>query len=215
MGFDGGCLCGSVRYSAREDFGGGHCHCLDCRRTSGTGHGSHMIVAEDGFQLQGVVKGFSKPADSGNLVTRYFCPECGSAIYSRNAAMPGLVFLRASSLDDPEVFLWFLGQMVELMIQSAGLASAIRDLKDEALAPIRHGLKRAGAEALAVSQKAGRVRPDLSVEDTRVLALMLGAPSRTVGAADRDQLSRRALELVLDAVRPQAGQETSPQGRAA
>jgi len=104
MGFDGGCLCGSVRYSAREDFGGGHCHCLDCRRTSGTGHGSHLIVAEDGFQLQGVVKGFSKPADSGNIVTRYFCPECGSAIYSRNAAMPGLVFLRASSLDDPEVF---------------------------------------------------------------------------------------------------------------
>jgi hypothetical protein len=38
------------------------------------------------------------------MVTRYFCPECGSAIYSRNAAMPGLVFLRASSLDDPEVF---------------------------------------------------------------------------------------------------------------
>ncbi len=108
-------------------------------------------------------------------------------------------------LDDPEVFLWFLGQMVELMIQSAGLASAIRDLKDEALAPIRSGLKRAGAEALAVSQAAGRVRPDLSVEDTRVLALMLGAPSRTVGAADRDQLSRRALELVLDAVRPQGG----------
>ena len=105
-------------------------------------------------------------------------------------------------LDDPEVFIWFLGQMTELMIQSAGLAGAIRDLKDEALAPIRSGLKRAGAEALAVSQAAGRVRPDLSVEDTRVLALMLGAPSRTVGAADRDQLSRRALELVLEAVRP-------------
>ena len=109
-------------------------------------------------------------------------------------------------LDDPEVFLWFLGQMVELMIQSAGLASAIRDLKAEALAPIRSGLKRAGAEALAVSQSAGRVRPDLSVEDTRVIALMLGAPSRMVGAADRDQLSRRALELMIDAVRPQAGQ---------
>jgi len=106
-------------------------------------------------------------------------------------------------LDDPEVFLWFLGQMVELMIQSAGLSTAIRDLRDEALAPIRTGLKRAGAEALLISQAAGRVRPDLSVEDTRVIALMLGAPSRTVGAQDRDQLSRRALELVLDAVRPQ------------
>ena len=106
-------------------------------------------------------------------------------------------------LDDPDVFLWFLAQMVELMIQSAGLSSAIRDLRDEALAPIRAGLKQAGAEALAVSQAAGRVRPDLTVEDIRVLALMLGAPSRTAPADDRDALSRRALALVLDAVRPQ------------
>lgn len=126
-------------------------------------------------------------------------------------------------LDDPEVFLWFLAQMVELMIQSAGLSSAIRDLRDEALAPIRAGLKQAGAEALAVSQAAGRVRPDLTVEDIRVLALMLGAPSRTAPADDRDALSRRALALVLNAVRPQAGeaegpqagQGTSPQGRPA
>lgn len=108
-------------------------------------------------------------------------------------------------LDDPEVFLWFLGQLVELMIRSAGLSSAIRDLKDEALAPIRSGLKRAGAEALILSQAAGRVRPDLTVEDIRVIALMLGAPSRTVRAEDRDVLSRRTLELVLDAVRPQGG----------
>lgn len=108
-------------------------------------------------------------------------------------------------LDDPEVFLWFLGQMLELMIRSAGLSTAIRDLRDEALAPIRSGLKQAGGEALAVSQAAGRVRPDLTVEDIRVIALMLGAPSRTAAAVDREGLSRRTLELVLDAVRPQAG----------
>lgn len=108
-------------------------------------------------------------------------------------------------LDEPEVFLWFLGQMVELMIHSAGLSTAIRDLRDEALAPIRAGLKQAGGEALLVSQKAGRVRADLTVEDIRVIALMLGAPSRTAAVGDRDALSRRTLALVLDAVRPQGG----------
>jgi AcrR family transcriptional regulator len=118
-------------------------------------------------------------------------------------------------LHDPEVFLWFLGQVVELMIRSAGLSTAIRDLRDEALAPIRTGLKVAGAEALAVSQAAGRVRPDLTIEDIRVLALMLGAPSRTAPADDRDALSRRALALMLDAVRPQAGQATRPQAEEA
>jgi hypothetical protein len=37
-------------------------------------------------------------------VTRSFCGVCGSAILSRNSAMPGVVFVRASSLDDPEIF---------------------------------------------------------------------------------------------------------------
>jgi hypothetical protein len=88
------------------------------------------------------------------------------------------------------------------MLDSAGLSTAIRDLRDEALAPIRQGLKQAGAEALAVSQAAGRVRPDLTAEDIRVIALMLGAPSRAVRVEDREALSRRSLALVLDAVRP-------------
>jgi hypothetical protein len=47
---------------------------------------------------------YDAPADSGNIVSRGFCPTCGSAIYSSNSAMPGMIFLRASSLDDPEVF---------------------------------------------------------------------------------------------------------------
>ncbi len=105
--------------------------------------------------------------------------------------------------DDPDAFIRFLEQMTALMLASAGLSSAIRDLKDEALAPIRQGLKHAGAEALAISQAAGRVRDDLTVEDIRVIALMLGAPARTVTAPDREALSQRSLELVLDAVRPQ------------
>ncbi len=104
MSFTGGCLCGAVRYQGREQRGGGHCHCIDCRKTSGTSHGSHMIVPEAAFTISGELHFFDAPADSGNLVSRGFCPTCGSAICSRNSGMPGLVFVRASSLDDPEVF---------------------------------------------------------------------------------------------------------------
>jgi hypothetical protein len=63
-----------------------------------------MIVPEQAFSVTGQVTRFEKPADSGNMVTRAFCPSCGSPIYSVNAGMPGIVFVRASSLDDPEVF---------------------------------------------------------------------------------------------------------------
>ena len=103
--FEGGCLCGAVRYkSDAEPAMGGHCQCVDCRKSSGTGHCSHMAVPRAAVTLSGRVTTYDRPADSGNMVSRAFCPVCGSAVYSLNAAMPQLMFIRASSLDDVEVF---------------------------------------------------------------------------------------------------------------
>jgi hypothetical protein len=101
----GGCLCGAVRYETAAEAGVmGHCHCVDCRKSSGTGHCSHMMVPEAELTVTGRLASYERAADSGNMVTRSFCPVCGSAVLSRNSAMPGAIFLRASSLDDPEVF---------------------------------------------------------------------------------------------------------------
>ena len=72
MEFSGGCLCGAVRYEGSEQKGGGHCHCIDCRKSSGTGHCSHMVVPEDSFRVTGEVRFFDRPADSGNMVSRGF-----------------------------------------------------------------------------------------------------------------------------------------------
>lgn len=103
--FEGGCLCGAVRYVCDgEPVMAGHCHCLDCRRSSGTGHASHMAVPAPSVRITGEVARYVSPADSGALVTRAFCPTCGSPVFSTNAGQEGLIFLRASSLDDPEVF---------------------------------------------------------------------------------------------------------------
>lgn len=103
--FSGGCLCGAVRYTCDgEPMMAGHCHCEDCRRSSGTGHCSHMAVPEDSLSLTGNLSRYLRPAGSGNMVTRAFCPTCGAPVFSTNAGMPGMVFLRASSLDDLEVF---------------------------------------------------------------------------------------------------------------
>lgn len=103
--FTGGCLCGAVTYKATaEPQLGGHCHCVDCRKSSGTGHGSHMMMTADDVEISGTPSRFNKPADSGNIVSRYFCGTCGGPVYSTNSGVPGFVFLRASSLDDPEIF---------------------------------------------------------------------------------------------------------------
>lgn len=103
--FTGGCLCGAVRYACSgEPAMAGHCHCEDCRRSSGSGHSSHLAVPDVSVQLDGEVKGYARAADSGRMVTRFFCPTCGAALYSTNDGMQGMMFLRASSLDDLEVF---------------------------------------------------------------------------------------------------------------
>lgn len=122
----GGCLCGAVRYEcAAEPIAAGHCHCEDCRRTSGTGHGSHLAVPAGAVTVTGEAKFYEKPADSGNVVARGFCPTCGGPVYSTNSAVADLLFLRASSLDDPEVF------KPQLVVYAAKAASW--DLMDPSL----------------------------------------------------------------------------------
>lgn len=104
MDITGRCLCSAVRYQCTDIEMAGHCYCNDCRRSSGTGHCSHMIVPEQGFEISGNLKFYDASSDSGNMVSRGFCPECGSPVYSTNSGMPGKICIRASTLDDPEVF---------------------------------------------------------------------------------------------------------------
>jgi len=63
-----------------------------------------MAVPKAAVSVTGEVKVFDAPADSGNIVGRAFCPNCGCAVYSVNSGLPDLIFLPASSLDDPEIF---------------------------------------------------------------------------------------------------------------
>lgn len=100
-GLEGGCLCGAVRYKATaEPMMVGHCYCVDCRKSSGTTHCTHAMVPDPAFSATGEIKFHDRPADSGSIISRGFCPICGSAILSRNSAMPGITAIRVSSLDD-------------------------------------------------------------------------------------------------------------------
>ncbi len=103
-GFEGGCLCGAVRYrSDAAPVATVQCYCTDCRRIGGTGHATHTVIPESAFHLSGEVTSYEKKADSGNLINRRFCPVCGSAIYHTRDGMEGMVVVRTSSLDDPEL----------------------------------------------------------------------------------------------------------------
>ena len=105
MRVEGGCHCGRIRYTAEvEPANVRLCHCTDCQRLSGSAYRVSVPARSEDFELQGEPRIYVKTADSGNRVSRGFCPTCGSPVLSRNSAMAGMAFVRASSLDDPDQF---------------------------------------------------------------------------------------------------------------
>jgi hypothetical protein len=101
----GGCLCGAVRYETpAKPVIEGNCHCRDCQRVSGSGYAPTLFVPADSLTISGRVSYHDVQGDSGHAVTRGFCPACGSQLFGAVELMPGVIALRAGSLDDPAVY---------------------------------------------------------------------------------------------------------------
>ncbi len=102
--FQGGCLCGAVRYKASGDIAFiGVCHCRDCQKFTGSAFGVVIGVSKDAVSIEGTLATFTKPGDSGKPIDRRFCPICGSAILDEAAALPGMVMLAGGTVDDPSL----------------------------------------------------------------------------------------------------------------
>lgn len=102
MSRSGGCLCGKVRYAlAGEPLATVICHCTNCQKQSGGAFSVNLIATEKDLSIEGALRTFDDAGDSGNAVHRRFCPDCGSPIISALAASPGIVALKAGTLDDP------------------------------------------------------------------------------------------------------------------
>jgi hypothetical protein len=99
----GHCLCGHVRYEYAGEVGPAtYCHCEDCRRC--TGSAFNVGVRLDAAALRmvgGSPKGHTRRGDSGGELTRHFCPECGSPIFTSSPKHPEFVYVKAGTLDDP------------------------------------------------------------------------------------------------------------------
>jgi len=68
----GGCLCGSVRFRLKgEPSRSGLCHCLDCRKASGSHYAAFAVWPSSAVEISGAMTTFAE---------RSFCPACGSRI---------------------------------------------------------------------------------------------------------------------------------------
>lgn len=108
----GGCLCGAVRYSINaEPLMQAVCHCKNCQKQAGSAWSMIAGVPEAALTVTGEPKTYEDHGDSGGAVLRQFCGNCGSPLFSRVASAPGLVFVKAGTLDDtsgfrPQVQVW-------------------------------------------------------------------------------------------------------------
>ena len=98
--FRGSCLCGAVQYEiSGEPMKFYHCHCQRCRKATGTGHASNLLVKPGSIKwLKGeeLIKGYKVP--EAIRFTNRFCSVCGSRV-PRDVKEIDTIVIPAGSLD--------------------------------------------------------------------------------------------------------------------
>ncbi|WP_309621371.1 GFA family protein [Novosphingobium sp.] len=102
----GGCLCGAVRYEVSGDPAMQLvCHCSHCQKQAGSAFSTIAGVPERAMTVTlGAPVTFIDHGESGQPVERQFCGTCGSPLFSKVMAAPGMVFIKTGTLDDSS---WF------------------------------------------------------------------------------------------------------------
>ena len=99
--FSGGCLCGAVHYEVTgTEPRFYHCHCERCRKATGTGHASNILLKPADVRFtrgEELLKRYKVP--EANRFAMVFCTECGSPL-PRTSPEAGIVVIPAGSLDE-------------------------------------------------------------------------------------------------------------------
>jgi hypothetical protein len=100
----GGCGCGAVRFEVAAPLvAARYCHCTRCQRRTGTGSSASAQVEPGSFQIvQGEERMRAWKPDGG--AEKWFCGDCGSALFSRDPEDATKVAVRLGSFDgDPGI----------------------------------------------------------------------------------------------------------------
>lgn len=97
----GSCLCGSVQYAIKGELQRFyHCHCQRCRKTTGTGHASNLLVTPLGSLTwrsgEALLRRYKVP--EAERFYNCFCSRCGSPLPRVLPELDG-VLIPAGTLD--------------------------------------------------------------------------------------------------------------------
>ena len=97
------CRCGQLKAAVTGDpVRVSVCHCLNCKKRSGSAFAAQARWPAEQVTLEGRSNSFELVADSGNVATFHFCPECGSDVhYDINGKFDGQIAIPLGAFDDP------------------------------------------------------------------------------------------------------------------
>jgi hypothetical protein len=100
--FEGGCLCGAVRFVATgQPTGVAWCHCESCRRHSGAPVSVFVAYERTAYT---VTKGeIAKFEPTPGKTERGFCSRCGSTLACETVGLPTLTDFHVGAFDDAEL----------------------------------------------------------------------------------------------------------------
>ncbi|BCR92829.1 GFA family protein [Aspergillus chevalieri] len=133
MPLKGSCMCGFIGYAAEsEPLVTALCHCIDCQKWTGGPCTSNVVVPRDSFSItKGTPKHCDVTGKSGKNNRHFFCPECGSSLYTEVEIMADKTIIKAGTLDNGETGL--RGHVdVEFYVKDrVGFVPAIEGAKQE------------------------------------------------------------------------------------
>ncbi|MES2255462.1 MAG: GFA family protein [Pseudomonadota bacterium] len=98
--FQGGCLCGAVRYETTgKPINQRICHCRLCQKVIGATFNARVLMRIEDVTITGAVG----VHHSSETLERGFCQRCGSTVFSRRISA-GIMGLTAGTLDKPSLF---------------------------------------------------------------------------------------------------------------
>ena len=99
MSIQGGCLCKAVRYESKaEPVITRVCWCRVCQYVAAGNATVNVFFRTESFSTHGETGDYRSVADSGNVIHRQFCRQCGTPLYTSAEARPHVIGVRAGRL---------------------------------------------------------------------------------------------------------------------
>jgi hypothetical protein len=97
------CDCGQLSLSCEgEPVRVSVCHCLCCRRRTGSAFGWQARFPREAVTITGESREYVRRGDSGSSARFGFCPNCGSTVYWRAEGLEAFVTVAVGAFAEPD-----------------------------------------------------------------------------------------------------------------